>query len=435
MKLAAKEDKKSIGEQLVDAEIISPGQLAEALGVQKKEGGSVVVILMSFNHLTPAKVDEFLASRPGVPSIELHNYSVPREVTSFIPRDFAIKHQVFPIDKMGKLLTVGMAFPLDAETIAHIEEKCSLRVKAFLCNPDDIRRAVEHYYLPESTLLTQTPSAERISAGARVENVALLVQKIDGLPALPETVRKVQEASHRTDVSLKEIADIVAQDPVISARLLKLANSPAYGFKHMVDNVELAVSLLGIKEISMAVLSSAVIDMTEKAGSFDCAAFSRRSMLYAGAARQIGALCGFKKSPGIFTAGLLCEIGRFALARCAPARYEKIPGGLEDSGLCDIEEKLFGIGHPEAGYLVADHWELPTELSEPIRYHLAPERATSCPTQTAVIALAARLGDAHLQGMTDAKMVLDGFDGLLLQLNLSAETAMKIYAELGSETS
>jgi len=434
MKIALREEKRSIGEQLIAEEVISRGQLTEALAIQKREGGTVVTILMSLNQLTPAKVDEFLASRPGMPSIELHNYAVPSEIITFIPREFAVKHLVFPIDKMGKCLTVGMVFPLDDETIAQIEQLTSLRVKAFLCNPSDIHHAIEQYYVSPDTRVHPGISGERISAGVRVENVASLVQKIDGLPVLPETVRKVQEASQRIDVSLKEIADIVSQDPVISARLLKLANSPSYGFKHMVDNVELAVSLLGLKEISMAVVSSAVMDMTESAGNFDCAAFSRRSMLCAGAAREIGALCGFKKNPSIFTAGLLCEIGRFALAQSAPARYEKIPTNLDDAAFCAAEEKLFGIGHPEAGFMLAEHWELPEDLTEPIRHHLAPERAQAFPEQTAVIALAARLAEAQLCGLNDAKGIFDGHEASIDRLRLSTDSLMSVYAGLSAES-
>ncbi len=433
MKSAVMDDKRTIGEQFVESETISPGQLAEAIAVQKREGGSIVTVLISLNHLTPTKLSAFLAAHPGIPSFELHNYTVPREVVDFVPREFAVKHQVFPIDKMGKLLTVGMVFPLDSETIAQIQQMSSLRVKAFLCNADDIRRAIEHYYPAFDVRARPILSAEGISASARVENISKLVQEVDGLPALPETVQKVQEASQRADISLKEIADIVSKDPVISARLLKLANSPVYGFKHMVDNVDLAVSLLGLKEISMAVLSSAVIDMTEKAGNFDCAAFSRRSMLCAVAARQIGALCGFKKNPGIFTAGLLCEIGRFALAQCAPARYEKIPSTLDDAALCAAEEKLFGIGHPEAGYLLAERWDLPDDLAEPIRFHLTPERAQTSPQQTAVIALASRLAEAHLLSLKDAKEIVGGHELPMDLLKLSAETIVNVYMELGTD--
>lgn len=430
MKTAAPETKKSVGELLIEAGTITPGELSEAVAVQKKEGGTVVAILLSFNYLTPAKLQKFLASQPGVPSIELANYTVPKEVVSFIPREFAVKHQVFPIDKMGRHLTVGMAFPLDSETIAQIEAMTSLRVKAFLCNADDIRRAIEHYYMPVDARANPMLSGAAITAGARVENVANLVQKIDGLPSLPETVRKVQEASQRPDVSLKELGTIVSQDPVISARLLKLANSPAYGFKNKVDSVELAVNLLGIKEISMAVLSSAVIDIAEKSNGFDFAAFSQHSMICAGAAKRVGALCGYKKNAAVFTAGLLCEIGRFALALCASARYAKIPAGLEDHALNEAEEKLLGVGHAEAGHLLAEHWELPAELAEPIRYHLTPERAQTCPEQAAVVALAARLGDAHRLKLTDPKEILNGYETSMARLQLTADALLTVYSEL-----
>jgi HD-like signal output (HDOD) protein len=433
IKSAAVATKKRIGELLIEAEIISKEQLAEALRVQQSEGGKVVEVLINLGYLDTAKVAQFLSSQPGVPSIDLNNYHVEREVLQHVPKDFALQNELFPIDKMGKLLTVGMAFPLDSATIRKLEEMSGLRVKALLCRPEDIRNAIEQYYChaPSTTL---DGEAARISAGARVDSVAQLIRQMDGLPTLPQTVQQVQEASQSPETPLKEIAAIVSKDPALSATLLKLANSPAFGFTRRVDNVELATSLLGLHETRMAVISSAVIALTENAKTFDHAAFWRHSMICANAAKHIGSACGLKKNSGLFTAGLLCDIGRFALAECACARYAKIPAGLSDAELHAAEEKALGIGHAEAGYVLAEHWQLPPEIAEPIRFHLAPEHAGEHPEVAAVVALAARLTDALRVGLIDDAELLAGYEASLSRLNLSKEKVIKIYAGLQEST-
>ncbi len=426
--------KKRIGELLIDADIITKQQLDDALDIQKTQGGKVVEILINLGHLDTGKVAQFLATQPGIPSIDISNYNVQSDVLALIPREFALTNEVFPIDKLGKLLTVGMAFPLDAATIKKLEDMTGLRVKALLCRPEDIRAAIEHYYGRPAMDSTHEDKHEaeaaRISAGARVEGVAQLVRGIDNLPTLPQTVQQVQELAQSAETPLKDIAAIIAQDPAISGKLLRLANSPAFGFTRKVDNVELATSLLGLRETCMAVTSSAIINMTESTSRFDHAAFWRQSLLCASFAKHIGTLCGLKKSTGIFTAGLLCDIGRFALSECAPARYANVPAGLSDREQVAAEEEALGLGHPEAGHILAEHWALPKEIAEPIRYHVAPEHAESCPELAAIVSLAARLADAHARGEQDELEILRGCEVALTRLNLAAPALMKLYKEL-----
>lgn len=430
-KPVARPKRKRIGELLIDAEIIDSGQLQEALAVQREEGGKVVEILIKLGHLDESKVAEFLAAQPGVPSIDLTNYQIAEEIVQYVPREFAVTNEVFPIDKLGSLLTLGMAFPLDDATISQLEEMTGLRVKALLCHPEDIRNAIEHYYeTPEPAAEAPEAQAKRISAGARVEGVAQLIRQIDALPTLPQTVQQVREASESPDVALKDIAQIVSRDPAISAKLLQLANSAAYGFANQVDNVNLATALLGLRETLMVVTSSAIVDLTEKSERFDHKAFWRHSMRCASIAKGIAAHCGYQKNPGVFTGGLLCDIGRFALSESAPSRYAGIPSGLNEHALRKAEEKAFGIGHPEAGYILASHWQLPAELADAIRHHETPDHAEPCGPLTAIVALAARLTDAEDQGLTITPELLSQKQGALAALGVDAETIVGAIAAL-----
>jgi HD-like signal output (HDOD) protein len=144
----------------------------------------------------------------------------------------------------------------------------------------------------------------------------------------------------------------------------------------------------------------------------------------------MGAACGLKGTQGLFTAGLLCEIGRFALWESSPDRYSRIAKGLSDAETYAEEDKAFGIAHPEAGYLLAEHWGLPVELAEPIRFHLDPDQAKTCPKITAVVALAARCVDVLVRGESAGPAMFSGLESSLQQLNVEADELLGVFDAL-----
>ena len=134
--------KTGIGELLVRDGLISPEHVDEALSYQKENGGKLAEVLINLGYLDLDTFSGFLARQPGIPSIDLSNCRVRPEVCSLVPRDFALAHEVFPIDKMGSLLTVGMACPLDSRTLSELESLTGLRVSARLCKTQDISKSV-----------------------------------------------------------------------------------------------------------------------------------------------------------------------------------------------------------------------------------------------------------------------------------------------------
>lgn len=138
--------KKLMGQLLVEEGIISDGQLKEALEKQKATGVRLVECLVELGYVKQDVFERLMARQPGVASIDLDQYRIPEELVSMIPREFAEKNEVFPIDKLGKLMTVGMACPLDKTTIDALQEMTGLRVKGMLCSLEDIRLCIERYY-------------------------------------------------------------------------------------------------------------------------------------------------------------------------------------------------------------------------------------------------------------------------------------------------
>lgn len=417
---------KPIGRMLIDEGLISAEQLKEALERQQKDGGKTVELLIRLGHLRIEDVAEFLARRPGVASIELDHYAVPEDLIALVPRAFAEEHEVFPIDRLGTRLTVAMAFPIDLNTIAALSDMTSMQVGALLCHAMDIREAIRRYY-PSDDAPQETIQLDRIETGLRMENIAALVRQIDSLPTLAETVQRVQEAMADPDTSLRDIADVVSSDPPISAKLLQLANSAAYGFLSRINSVQSAITLLGMRETYMAVLSSAIIDLTEKANGFDHEAYWRSSEFCAAAARKIATAAGEGRNPSPFTAGLLLDIGRFALSQVAGSRYAQIDPSLRGQALVEAEERALGIGHPEAGHILATHWRLPEDIATAIRFHHRPELATEHERLAAFAALASEMTDAHAAGLGADEAYFAERSAVLDACGIDAATATDVY--------
>jgi putative nucleotidyltransferase with HDIG domain len=393
--------KRPIGEMLVDAGLIQRQQLNEALKAQAAQGGKLVQILISLGYFEPKSFVNFLARQPGVASIDLSHYEVPRELVALVPKEFALKHEVFPIDRLGKLLTVGMVCPLDAQTIGELERNTGLRVKPILCSPEDVRKAIHRYYpadIPATLEVADGPEApatphalRKLETSLRLGNVISLVRRIEGLPTLPETVQKVRQVMMDPNSSIGDVAEIITTDPPIAARVLRVANSAAYGFPHRIDNIRLAVSLLGLRETYSLVLTAAIIDRYSESRRFNYGAFWEHSLACATACKIVAQACGQSQRTSVSSAGLLHDIGRIALVEVAAELYSKVSPELHGDDLVAEEERILGISHAEAGFELASHWGLPVDISQAVRFHHSPQYAVEAREVVAIVGVADRL--------------------------------------------
>lgn len=425
--------KRRIGELLVDSGLIQKEQLQEGLALQAAKGGKIVETLISLGYLNAEAFVSFLARQPGVASIDLSKYEIPRELIGLIPREMAVKHEIFPIDRLGRLLTVGMVCPLDSATVKDIEERTGLRVKPLLCAPNDIRAAIDRYYGPEYGDMPDAevvePNVAGLNSSIKLANVAAMIRQIDSLPALPETVRRVQEATLDPLSSVRDVADIIVLDPPIAAKVLSVANSAAYGFPQRVDDVALAVSLLGLRETYSIVLSVAVVNIFEKSKALDYRAFWVASMCCAAATRIVVKASGRKRQVGAFSGGLLHDIGRLVLAEVVPDTYARIDQSLGGESLVAAEEELIGLSHMEAGHLLAAHWGLPIEIAEPIRFHHRPDLAVDAKDNVAIVSIATQLSETMGQTVEDNRELLIRLEEPLRMLGLDMEAAEAMLAE------
>lgn len=400
-----------------------------------EHGGKIVETLIGLGHLAPEDFVSFLSKNAGLASFNLANYDCTAPLISLIPKEFAIEHEVFPIDRLGPLLTVGMACPLDIATIQSLEEMTELRVKPILCTASDIRAAIRRYYgsPTEKPAAAPPPTGgpvppEGLDAPLRLSNVARLLRLMEKLPALPETVERIRDIMAGPEPETRDIARVVGLDPPVAAKLLGVVNSAAYCLANKVDDLTIAVSLLGIKETYSLVLSCAVVNLLEKSKSLDYRAFWLDSMCCASAARIIAQATGNTQRFGVSAAGLLHDLGRAALSEVAPKLYGRIDSSQPTPVVLEQEEQVFGMTHAEAGYQVANQWGLPIEITEPIRFHHSPTLATQARESVAIVAIADAMTLA-MGSAEDASVVFEGLDPARAILNLEMEDAASLWEE------
>ena len=457
-----------IGELLVNEGIITTNQVDVALEQQQRVGGRLVEHLISLKFLEPQRFLTFIAKNSGTASINLLNYAIPREVIQLVPAEFALAHDILPIDLLGPNLIIAMVCPLDTHTINELSVMTGFKVKPILVSMNDLHVALKRYhgakvleggtvegFLESERIIKSQRAVEEgqtsatppktvpkaqvidhvlmpcVESGLHFGRIIHLVRQLKALPSLPESVRLVQEAMSNPDISVDDVAAIIQRDPALAAKMLSIANSSAYGLVYRVQTVELAVAMLGLREVFFLVLSSSVARFFEKAKHFDYRAFSRRSEFCGFVTRRILKACGEKGGSTGFASGLIHNLGQVALAQVIPHLYCELDHTLPDDELISVEETLFGVAHPEVGYLLAEEWELPPEIALPIRFHHRIDLAREQQTMVAAVGLASRLADAHWHAKgDDIHAWIEAGKAAADKLNLSHDQVMTIFSEV-----
>jgi HD-like signal output (HDOD) protein len=427
--MSSQSQNKRIGELLAEAGLINTKQLQEALDIQQTQGGKIADILLSLGYIDAPCLMRFLQKATRAPSITISNFDIPRQIIDLVPKQLAIKHEIFPIDVMKNSLTLGMICPLDKATIQSLEKHTGLKVKPVLCSANDLRAAIDRYYreVAVSDSVPATPAAfEALEAPMRLASIGALLRNINSFQPLPKTIEALRNAIADPNRSAADIAGIIARDAGVASKILSVANSSAYSFSRTIEDLTLAVSLIGFGDVFGIVLASSAVKGFKRKGIIDYEEFSEKSFACALTARAIAGAAGKSRLPGVLTAGLLHDIGRLALAEAAPGNYKKIDPELCDTDLAEAEAQLIGISHPEAGYELALHWNLPDDIADTIRYHHAPELCSKPSEILPIVALAVQWKNAAEQGVLPVDSIPPDTASLAERAGLNQESAQPV---------
>jgi putative nucleotidyltransferase with HDIG domain len=220
--------------------------------------------------------------------------------------------------------------------------------------------------------------------------------------------RLVQVIDHPLSSS-GDVGKVIAEDPGLTVRLLKLVNSPIYGFPSRIDTVSQAISIVGMAQLRDLAVGTAFLRMFVNVPSqlVDMNSFWRHSIACGLAARLLAAQ---RREPNIerfFIAGLLHDIGRPIIFTRAPLEGAAalLEAARSGSLLFDIEERTLGFHHGAVGAALLERWRLPGMLTEAVAWHHAPRQAPRFPVETAVVHTADVIANALSLGSSGEHLV------------------------------
>jgi HD-like signal output (HDOD) protein len=215
------------------------------------------------------------------------------------------------------------------------------------------------------------------------EALKRLVSRLDGLPSPPALYFAVLDECRSPRTSVVRIADIVAQDVAMSAKILQLVNSAFFGRRRRVTSPLQAVQLLGLNTVTALMLSAHVF--SEFRGSAKATRFVDRlhahSLAASAAARLIAASedCSHEIVDDASVAALLHDIGELILITNLADQYDRAVALHEDGlPLSEAETEIFGATHAAVGAYLLGLWGLPDAVVEAVACHDTPG---SCPSR------------------------------------------------------
>lgn len=211
------------------------------------------------------------------------------------------------------------------------------------------------------------------------------IERIDTLPTIPSVLRKLLVVIENPKISLTEVGNFISNDPVLTSRVLKMVNSPIYGFPGRISSVQQALILLGLNVVRGLLLGVSVFEVMQRS----MVGLWEHSLGCAVTAKIIAKKKNIPEPEEVSIEALLHDIGKVVLSLRFKEEYEKVIKDAEskDILIIDSEKEVFGITHAESGAWIARKWNFPLSLVEAIEYHHKPNLSKNVPMHTAIVHL------------------------------------------------
>lgn len=216
-----------------------------------------------------------------------------------------------------------------------------------------------------------------------ISTTAELEELIDGtvsIPTIPTVLTEITEIFNSPDGSAKQAGEVIEKDAAIATRVLRLVNSPFYGLKNPVSNINLACSILGLRAIKNLVVQATVLQTfgsSPEVRDFDANWLWDHSFKTAVACRMLAdrsPVANGMAREDAYTCGLIHDIGKLILIDSQADRFaealrmsrgDKLP-------LAKAEGEVFGFNHAHVGGLLANRWKLAPNVQAAVMYHHSP---------------------------------------------------------------
>jgi len=225
-------------------------------------------------------------------------------------------------------------------------------------------------------------------------NLNDIIERIDLLAPIPAIASQIMTKSQDPGSSLSEIAELIANDPALTANLLKICNSAYFGLPRKVESVKDAVTYVGLDQIVELVLVNGLANNFSKGlegYGLGEGELWHHAVTSAYVAKSLAQRYGVSQNKHlIYTAALLKDIGKLILGRFVAFSSEKINILVHSQGYSfnDAEKNVIGMNHEELGAMVAEKWSFSEKLIYIMRHHHLTDESARQDLETTLIYLA-----------------------------------------------
>jgi putative nucleotidyltransferase with HDIG domain len=225
---------------------------------------------------------------------------------------------------------------------------------------------------------------DKLSANADIQipEPNEISQSIKDLQPIPQVALKILRIINDEFYEIHNLTDEIRKDQVISARTLQLCNSVMFATRKKIESLDHALVMLGNHLLLKFVISASLdnfFNQVESGYSLCKGGLYHHAVGTAVIAEKLAVLSKKVEPSVAYTAGLLHDIGKVVLDQFIHSGFPLFYRELNEKGknFAEVEKRVFGTDHTEAGFELAQNWSFPESLVETIRYHHQPENARS----------------------------------------------------------
>ncbi len=209
------------------------------------------------------------------------------------------------------------------------------------------------------------------------EEVQARLSRIEEIATLPHVATEILSILRNQNASMRQIADVIEKDPSITAKILKVSNSPIWGFSGRIDNLQRALVLLGLKQVSNIVIAVSMYTTFNKLKpnpEFDREKFWLHSIGTSQIARSLAQQLGLNFHGEEFVASLIHDIGKIVLDQYFTDIFVQVlhESHAQKTPSLELEKRYLGITHAQIGALLLEHWKFPQSIIRAVHYHHNP---------------------------------------------------------------
>ena len=268
-------------------------------------------------------------------------------------------------------------------------------------------------------------------------NAAELVKDAKELFSMPDIYFQLNQMIRDQRFSLEDIGKVIAKDPALSARLLRIVNSALYGFQSRIDTIPRAIAVVGLDDLFNLVVATCVVDRFSRipVELIDMTDFWMRSVHCAVVCKLLAKNSAVLHAERLFLVGLLHDIGSLVMYQKMPEQAFRVLLAIDHDRqlLTGFEQEIIGFNHAEVGRELLKLWALPESVYEVVGCYREPEKALTHKLDTHILNLANRLIENSELGKAAEDTLLEVSDQALAIVRLSREQIVLVMEQAAAD--